>query len=134
LKIRKGLVSNSSSSSFIIAMPERLENKEMTKRLGVSLDSPLVDFFTEIVSVLTEASSYTEEEYLDDYGYSNWEEFEEDYGLSERSEIAKEAFKKGWIVLQGYASDECGGVEAAICDAEIKYRSDDLIIYKEGGY
>lgn len=134
MKTRKGLVSNSSSSSFIIAYPKEMTRTKMLERLGISKDSPLIDLVGLVIDVLLCGEEYTEEKFLKNFDYDSWEEWEEDYGLEQEEEAAKIAFKKGWIIRYDFASDEDGPGETALCEATIHYDSKDLVIHTKGGY
>lgn len=126
MKIRNGFVSNSSSSSFIIACKGNL--KDVMKEYRLDNTSPWASIVNNSINILIENSrkiGSTEKEvidYLDDEGYD-----EEDF------ESLKEYARDGYTIYMGLVSDE-SGLEAGLCDMSFNYKSDNLIIEKEEGY
>lgn len=121
MKIREGFVSNSSSSSFIVAAKGAINKQRLIDILGVPKTSPLYKFAQEVADVLASAQPL------------------EDSDLAERIEDGDtklvKLLKQGFDLYEGSASDE--GTEAAeyaLCFMDINYKSDDLVIIKEGGY
>jgi hypothetical protein len=47
MKIRAGFVSNSSSTSFLIIFKDDLNKRDFFELMGISLDSPIADLFSE---------------------------------------------------------------------------------------
>lgn len=125
MKIRNGFVSNSSSSSFVIASKKPLSEELFMQVLGVPENSPLSTFAKEISKWFVEnAKKLTIKEYLDKY----------DYGGDDIPEIVKKAIKKDLTIYAGYAANDDGHLEEAICNMDFDYESDDFIIEKDGGY
>ena len=118
-KTRSGFVSNSSSSSFIVAAKGEIDRDRIIEILGVPETSPLRSFAEEVADVLMTAQEMGFEE-LADWG---------DDGT-----LAK-LIKRGFTIYEGSASDE--GTEAAeyaLCFMTLHHDSPDLVIIKEGGY
>lgn len=123
MKTRQGFVSNSSSSSFIIAYKgDKPTVSRLVDVLGVRPNALLYDFSIAIAEYLLTA------EELDDYDKENMKIFPKSYGLQGH------LFHEGFTILKGSCLDERWGIEAAMVDLELDYESDDLVIKKEAGY
>ena len=132
MKIRRGYVSNSSSSSFILAHSKDARIIDLIELLGVKRDYPLYPTCREISRFLYRAKEYTLEDLLDDYCYESWEEYENSEEYSSELEFAKKATDRGLIVKSGFASDEGIGAEGIVYQLEINYDSDNFMIFSEG--
>lgn len=122
MKKRFGFVSNSSSSSFIVAV-----NKGRTKiKLEVEVD--LERYSHSTISTIEDLMSY-----FIDYGY-DLDEIKED----ERYQEAKKAIEEGKEILTGsFSSDEGDPIESLLCYNGLKKYIDSkniVIIQSEGGY
>lgn len=101
MKIRKGFVSNSSSSSFVIGVKG---NKELTKdvivdQLGVPSNSPLYKFTDKLASYLIENTEVVDEKYiLDNYYYNSIAD-----AISDEIQSAQ-LLQNGYTVREGSAS------------------------------
>ena len=133
MKIRSGFVSNSSSSSFIIAF--KGDKKQLKSRLTTIFKLPddyplhqLVDGISETIFKCIEegyrAGITGTKEYL---------AYIEDEGNDpDDDQIA--LIDKGFTLYPGSFSSEEYGIEETLCETDIDYVSDDLIIKHEGGY
>ncbi len=117
-KTRSGFVSNSSSSSFIIAAKGELTKDAVLKALGVPEKSPLFSFADDIADVLMRAKPMKQLD-LEDWG---------DDGT-----LAK-LIKKGMTIYEGDASDDdYRSAEAMLCNMTLHYNSPTLVIIHEAG-
>ena len=130
MKVRKGFVSNSSSSSFIIATTaSRLTLDNLLEAFAVPEGSPLFKVACDMAQVmLDKATKYDEKEILYNWGYKSLEEALEDGNQQ------AQLIERGFTVYSGYASDEDGGIEAMICNTKIDFESDHFVLKSEGGY
>lgn len=144
MKIRNGFVSNSSSSSFTIVMKN---NKELAKEnimpmFKIDRDSFFYEMACEMANVLIDRSNPATIDYLfreycwTDEGLTTTEDkikaIVEQASFDE--ELLKDVADDKVKLYIGWASDEDGGIEAALCDMSIDFEDDDLRIEKEGGY
>jgi hypothetical protein len=137
MKIRSGLVSNSSSSSFIIAAKEELKRGQLEevvlKALGVPTDSPLYGFSKSIASCLSAAvdDHYTAGELLEDWGDESTVKFSRYWPLIGKA-INDGGFRHFY---RGSASNESGdAAELALVDIGLEYAGENIVIEKEEGY
>ena len=124
MKVRNGFVSNSSSSSFIVAYKGSL-NDELNKAFKLPQNFPIKNLnVTKLFENNTNEKFETVEEYL--------KFVEEDWDID--SEIPS-LIKEGFNVIYGSFSSESGdSLEYFLCESDINYKSENLIIKKEGGY
>jgi hypothetical protein len=138
MKIRSGFVSNSSSSSFIVAVPNNTDPEEAIREAFLlPKGHPMEGLVNQICrAVLRNGDIMTKEEYADNYWgeipktEEEWDKFWKDSQYPQ----AKELYDKGWSVFHGYFSDEDGGLESGLCNTDINIESDNLVMIHEGGY
>jgi hypothetical protein len=133
MKIRSGLVSNSSSSSFIIATKDELNEAQLKevimKAMKVPADSPLYEFVKDIANCLANTrDEYDVRELLEDY--SSVAVFSRYWPVIGR------AVRKGFShFYRGSASSESGDpATLALVDMGFDYEDDNIAIEKEAGY
>jgi hypothetical protein len=137
MKIRQGFVSNSSSSSFIIAF--KGDAKQLKARLDEVFKLPDTYPLKESVGDVSKTIiNCIDSEY--DSGIKSMDDFlsyqSDEYG-NDIEDIDKEQMdliQKGFTLFPGSFSSEEWGIEATLCETEINFISDDLIIKAEGGY
>jgi len=127
MKIRTGFVSNSSSSSFIIATNGKAKGK-----ITITMEVDIKDYAYETIKTVKALKEY----FYENYG---WEEGDDDSWVSEQFDKSKDAINRGKIVYAGSFSDEgTETVETLLCNEGLKdFVSDDddiEIIHSEGGY
>lgn len=99
MKTRNSFVSNSSSSSFILALKDK-KTRKITVHLEVNLD--------ELTDRIISKPQELEEAWLSDYGYDDIDELFEDYGENYRKRYEKclEALEQGKTIMMGSVSNE----------------------------
>jgi hypothetical protein len=139
MKIRNGFVSNSSSSSFVIAVKGDLEKQidKLTESVIKDIKNSPLDF-SNMIKGMMNSFIHTSEK-IDDI---NCEEFEYDYGWTEEDfaerypEIYDKIKNEGWNLYLGAVHDEdVEPEEMMLVAAAIDYKDDDnLIIKKDAWY
>jgi hypothetical protein len=125
-------VSNSSSSSFIIAF--KGNNNEMRDKLrnifGVtpSNNYPIKSMppIGDVVADNVEDSIKTLDEWEAYFGNS-------DYPDKKHIRFIKR-LKEGWTIYPGGFVDDDNKLNSFLCDSDIDYEDDEIIIWQEGGY
>lgn len=128
MKYRNGFISNSSSSSFIIGYKDK---KKLKSQLAEAFKfppsypiKPTSFNFSEILIDRFDDTFRTLDDYLD------WCESEG----NDTDRYIVNLLKQDFIVSTGSVCDEGDSFEAFICDSDIHYKTDELIIEKDGGY
>ncbi len=124
MKVRFDFVTNSSSSSFVIASKEELNKKMLYELFQISDNHPLRELLQDIANtILHSATKSTLDEIRED-----------DYSLSEQ---CAKYLDKGFHLYHGSFSDEGYGsdmAESYLCSAGLNIETDDFIMIHEGGY
>ena len=131
MKSRNGFVSNSSSSSFIVAVKPRraLTKKLVAEALGLQQGTPAYDLFGGIVDRIADAKEVTAEKLMYEYGLESPEE------LVDQGPPGVEYLEKGWTLYTFSASDEGGDpTETFLCFEEFDIETPEIVIKGGGGY
>jgi hypothetical protein len=122
MKIRNGFVSNSSSSSFVVATKGEFDKTDLVANVfQVGQESPFYDLACDIVNIFFRREPYSsKEEWM-----KEWCVVEDDMTACEKR-IAK-LFDEGWNVICDSVADY-----NVICSMDIHYKTDNIIIEKEG--
>jgi len=129
MKIRNGFVSNSSSSSFIIAF-----KGDLKEELDKALSLPLKDNYP-IPAILGLSKYFRKSIYSIFNSYNEYSDDDDCYCSSNEDELIKKYFDQGFSVATGGFADDYGGsLGSFLCCTNIDYKSDNLIIHQDGGY
>lgn len=127
MKIRNDFVTNSSSSSFVIATKDEINKEMLLNCFRIPEKSPLFDFANDLSNfIVGEVKKHTIEEIIDDYCCDS---------INELPSYYQKAINKGFNNLyRGSASNESDGIEMVFCDMSMEYEDENIIIIKDGGY
>jgi len=135
MKIRSGFVSNSSSSSFLVA--HRIHGKDLEQKIKKIFgewpkDYPikLPDFSKHIYDTIrNEDEIKTRDDYAEYEGYDSYEDWDDG------DEEILDLLDKGFTVRFCSFSDDGGEPEDYIlCNSDIHYSDHELVLKQEGGY
>lgn len=123
MKLRNGFVSNSSSSSFIVATNNEITKEYLLKLFKLEDGNPLYPIAKQLATFIAESVSEM-----------SAREIEEELTYACPKHIQEEIIKRKYKIYHGFACDDESGIERAFCEMDVNYADDDLIFYKEGGY
>jgi hypothetical protein len=137
MKMRSGFVSNSSSSSFMIAFKGKPTKDQWDQIFKIDKTSPIYGIIAEIVSTIEECVEHTFYPSADypaspSNDYSDYLRDEE--GGDEGDKNVWEALKNGYTVMIGDFADDNGPIESMLCGQDLFYKDENLIIKHDGGY
>jgi len=128
MKIRNGFISNSSSSSFIIAYKKEINEIDFVKNvLLIPENSPMFNFGKEVFKLFMNNSR--EIKNIDEWIKENFYD-EKDYETKEMKKIKDE----GFIIKDGSFSNEEYGLEDYLCNTDLNIKTENFIIIHSGGY
>jgi hypothetical protein len=133
MKIKQDFITNSSSSSFIIACKNDLTKEQIKQKIIKVINLPENSILKEIDKEIADCFCYDMEkkdliQFFDDRGYSHYKQDKERQELSEK-------FSKYPFIWDGSVSSDGEGIEPWVCDyLELNYKDDEIIIEKEYGY
>lgn len=122
MKIRTGYVSNSSSSSFVIATKKKLTKESMLEAFQTPKGHPMRDIAEQICALVV---SRAEEPNIDELKQ------EVEYGCK----ISKKTLKlidDGWLVRTGSFYTDDGGIDCLLCETGIKIKTEELLLESTG--
>lgn len=141
MKIRTGHVSNSSSSSFIIAVKGNVKNdKELKSLLFQKIEIPKGIFETinrKLVEALVYCSGECGDVFTGEEGierYCKEIAYDKEENLSSADKALCEKMRQGWNIFLGNASNDADPEEAMLYDMSITYEDDEFFIDKQGGF
>jgi hypothetical protein len=134
MKIRNGFVSNSSSSSFIIGIKNTTLKKALEELKRKELEK--TELFSEVISDCIDIIKLSAREFNDNYVREEYNMTMDDYfrDFGEEADVVKELTENEFKVYVGSFSNDNGPIEAMLCDADLIYESENLVIIHEGGY
>jgi hypothetical protein len=130
MKIRNNFVSNSSSSSFIVAVDN------ITTKITLSMEIDLANY-AHIINSIDDLDNYYFKEWICGYNtIEEWLKDEDDSWVHEQYKKSKKALENGKKVLIGYSDGTGDAIGAMLCNNGLKgiVGNNVEIIYSEGGY
>ena len=139
MKIRKGFVSNSSSSSFILASKGELEMSDniVTEVFKVEKSSQMFDLSKRVIKMMIDKSERIDNfnEWLEhEYGtFDDADDYKEEVLAYSEVKMMKELFDKNFIVRKGsFYNDSGNSLEEFLCDGfSFEYDGENLFIKNE---
>jgi hypothetical protein len=134
MKFRNGFVSNSSSSSFFIAVApnEGAEDRDTAVRdaLGIAVDAPAAKLFKGLIKFLAGGRLFDEERFLKSEGYKTREAAESGGALTGNEGRALMLAEQGWRVREQTACNDSGdSTEALFYETDLKIDTPQIKIF-----
>lgn len=136
MKIREDFVTNSSSTSFILAMKEELNKQNFMKNIGIEKETPMSKIFEDLYYAIEENKEEIQE-CINQEGSKGISDFLDHEGYdSETINIVKDLMKQGKKVYYGKLSSESGSsTEAYFCMESFVFCDDEIYFNgKIGGW
>jgi len=132
MKIRFGFVSNSSSSSFIIAF--KGNEDELRKKLRGIFGSPPEKYPIKTMPPIGDVvADNVENDPIKTL--NNWDDRYGDWNNPRKNHVRFiERLKEGWTIYYGGFVDARSKLEEFLCDSDIDYEDNEILIWQEGGY
>ncbi len=141
MKIRQGFVSNSSSSSFTLALPKGKKREDIKEIILGKMQVPETSMIFDMSQEMAELFAAAASDQLDiDEEIKDTKRYLKDYPSQdgwEKDWIKKlEEYKeKGWSVFRGGFSDNgTTGAEMMLCYSDMKIEDNEIHFENEGGY
>jgi len=136
MKIRKGFVSNSSSSSFIVVRKVPMTDEELLEEMitisGVLPTSFLYDAVKVMCKCLIGTDVNGVDEILRVYEFDN--DYYNNYPKTDMHKAFDMARENGWQVGVGSATNEGDPEQYLLCEIPVNINNDKIIIVKDGGF
>ena len=138
MKIRNGFVSNSSTSSFIIMFKGTA--KQLEKKLQQVFNIPLPENYPIKIGGLNKVSErfiYN----LNETSFKSVKAYKKEFYIEDENDIDKwhkkalTKIKDGWTIYTGGFADDGGeDIDPILCNSDIEYEDEEIVIFQEGGY
>jgi hypothetical protein len=133
MKVRNGFVSNSSSSSFIIAFHNG-NKKQLSKKLDDIFGNIPKNYPIKNMPSFSEAfGNNIGEEFKTTDDWVDYFDIDVD-DMSENEEFIHSKLQQGWLVLEGGFSDSENDITSFLCNVDIDYEDKEIYIHQDGGY
>lgn len=134
MKIRQGFVSNSSSSSFTLALPKGTKKEDVKEIILKKMQVPETSMIFNMAQDMAEVFAKSIDSKLDiDDEINSTKKYMTNGGKDWIREL-EEYKEKEWVIFRGGFADDNGEIEAMLCCLTLKINDDDMHFENEGGY
>ena len=125
MKLRTGFVSNSSSSSFIVAVKR---NGKATGKITITKEIDLNQYASRTIETAEEIYDYFRNEYGEKSEWGSW--------VTKNYKLALKEIANGKIILAGSFSDQDDYEERMLCEEGLQSLNSEniTVIHSEAGY
>jgi len=133
MKTRQGFVSNSSSSSFIIATKGKLTPEKIVKAFCIPKNSPILDLFKKIADGIVDSVDFETKSRKSLIKHMFFDK--EEYLPKELKVVVEKAEKENMTMYYGlFSNEDDNSASILLSENDFNFETDEIIMSHQGGF